>query len=385
MAVFIVAGARTPVGAFNGALKSVSAPDLFAVAAKSAIEKSGLAASDVEEAYVGCVLQGGVGQAPARQAVLAAGCPDTTEATTINKVCASGIKAIALAASSIALGDRKIMLAGGMESMSLAPVYLTRGITFGDTQARDAILADGLLDAGSKSHMGIFAEQTAKSVGVSREEQDAYALSSYERAEAAWSSGVFKEEVVPVTIKHPKGDTVVAVDEEYSRLQRAKVPTLRPAFAKDGTITAANASSLSDGAAAVVLAGEDTVRERGLAPLARIVATADAAIAPSDFATAPSQAIPRALARAGLTTDDIALWEINEAFAVVAVANMRLLGLDPAKVNTRGGAVSLGHPLGMSGTRIVVTLAHALKQGEYGVAAICNGGGAASAIVIQRV
>lgn len=385
MAVYIVAGARTPFGSFNGALKTVPAPELCAVASKSAISKAGLTPADIEEAYIGCVLQGGVGQSPARQAVLAAGCPDTTEATTINKVCASGVKAIAFAANAITLGERHIMLAGGMESMSRSPFYLPRDVSFGDIHARDAILADGLVDSGSQQPMGCCAEHTASTQNVSREDQDAYALSSYDRAEAAWAAQLYKDEIAPVTVSGRKGETVVAVDEEYSRVQRAKVPTLKPAFSQTGTITAANASSLSDGAAAVVLASEEAVRSRHLAPLARVVAAADAAVAPIDFAIAPSHAVPRALAKAGLKADDIALWEINEAFSAVALANIRLLNLDPAKVNTRGGAVSLGHPLGASGARIIVTLAHALKQGEYGVAAVCNGGGAASAVVIQRV
>lgn len=271
MAVYIVSGARTPFGAFNGALKTVPAPRLGAAASTAAISKAGLSPADIEEAYIGTALQGGVGQAPARQVVLEAGCPDTTEATTINKVCASGVKAIALAANTIKLGDRDIMLAGGMESMSRAPLYLPRAVSFGDVQARDAILADGLTDAGSQHQMGICAEHTAEVQKVSRTDQDAYALSSYDRAEAAWKAQLFSDEIAPVTITDRKGATTVAVDEEFSRLLRDKVPTLRPAFSASGTITAANASTLSDGAAAVVLASEEAVQRRGLAPLARII------------------------------------------------------------------------------------------------------------------
>lgn len=383
--VYIVAGTRTPIGAFNGALHTVPATQLGAVAARAAIAAARLAPADIEEAFLGAVLQAGAGQAPARQVVLAAGCPHATEATTINKVCASGAKALALAAAAIAAGDRHIMLAGGMESMSQAPLYMPRAHTFGNVLAADAILRDGLLDAHSQSHMGVCAEHTAHEQQVSREAQDAFAVESYDRAARAWAQDAFAREIAPVPVATRAGESLVATDEEYTRLQRAKVPSLRAAFVKDGTITAANASSLSDGAAALVLASADAVRTRGLTPLARVVATADAAIAPIDFAMAPKHAIERVLHKAGLGVADIALWEINEAFAVVPLAVMRALGLDHAKVNTRGGAVALGHPLGASGARIIVTLAHALAPGEYGVAAVCNGGGGASAVLIQRV
>ncbi|PKI82628.1 acetyl-CoA C-acetyltransferase [Malassezia vespertilionis] len=385
--VYILSALRTPIGSFQGALKSQTATDLGATAASAAIERAKLAPSDIEEAYVGNVLQANVGQAPARQVVLRAKCPDTTEATTVNKVCASGMKSVALAAQQIQLGVRSIMLAGGMESMSKAPFFLPRdGLSFGDATAKDAILRDGLSDAMNHESMGVCAEHIAKVRDISREVQDAYAISSYERAAAAWERGAFRDEIVPVTIHDARrGDTVVDEDEEYKRLKKEKVSTLRPAFDKNGTVTAANASSINDGAAAIVLASGRIVSQRNIAPLARVVATADAACAPIDFPTAPALAIPIALERAGLSNNQIALWEINEAFAVVAIANTQILELDPSKVNTLGGAVALGHPIGCSGARIVCTLAHALKPGEYGVAAVCNGGGGASAIVLERL
>ncbi|WFC96434.1 acetyl-CoA C-acetyltransferase [Malassezia brasiliensis] len=384
--VYIVSAVRTPVGAFQGALKSQSATDLGTAAAKAAIERAGIQPSDVEEAYLGCVLQANVGQAPARQVVLRAGCNESTEATTVNKVCASGMKALAFATQAIQLGDRNVMLVGGMESMSQSPFYLPRnGLTYGDAKANDAILRDGLSDALSQEHMGLCAENTAKMHNLSREAQDAYAIQSYERAAAAWSAGAFDAEIVPITLQDRRGETVVREDEEYKKLNKDKVASLRPAFQKDGTVTAANASSLNDGASALILASEQAVKERNLKPIARVIATADAARKPIDFPIAPALAIPRALERAGLSKDQIALFEINEAFSAVALANMQILDLDANKVNTLGGGVSLGHPIGSSGSRIIVTLVHALKKGEYGVASVCNGGGGASAVVVERL
>ena len=378
--VYIVSAVRTPVGSFNGALKKVQAVDLGAQAAVAAVERAHLKPADVEEAYLGCVLQASVGQAPARQVVLRAGCPDTTEATTVNKVCASGMKAIALATQSIQLGARSIMLAGGMESMSNAPFCIPRGgLVFGDANVTDVILRDGLQDAESRMAMGSCADHTARQENVSREEQDTYALTSYDRATRAWENQAFAEELVPVTIRDPKlGDQTVLEDEEFRRVKREKVRTLRPAFDKDGTVTAANASSINDGASALVLASGEAVQARKLTPLTRVVATADAACAPIDFPIAPSLAVPQALQRAGISKEEVALWEINEAFSVVALANIKRLGLDPAKVNTLGGGVSLGHPIGSSGSRIVVTLVHALQPGQYGVASVCNVRGSTS-------
>ncbi|PWN52393.1 thiolase [Violaceomyces palustris] len=383
--VYILSAARTPVGSFNGVLKKLTAPELGVAAVKTAIEKAGIKPEQVEEIYMGHVLQGNVGQSPARQVVIGAGCPETTEATTINKVCASGMKAISLASQNIALGQRNIMVAGGMESMSNAPFYMPRGATFGHQQVLDAIVKDGLHDVYNQVHMGNCAENTAKKMSITREAQDAYAIQSYKRAAEAWKAGAFAAEIAPVTIADPrKGDTVIVEDEEYKNVKFDKLPTLRPVFDKNGTVTAANASTLNDGASAVVLASKSEADKLGIKPLARIVAFADAACAPIDFPIAPAHAIPKALEKAGLTKDDISLWEINEAFSAVALANNELLGLDASKVNVLGGGVSLGHPIGSSGARIVVTLAHALKPGQYGCAGVCNGGGGASAIVIQR-
>ncbi|SPC68040.1 probable acetoacetyl-CoA thiolase [Ustilago sp. UG-2017b] len=382
--VFILSAARTPVGSFNGVLKKATAPELGVVAVKAAIERAGLKPDQIEEVYMGNVLQGNVGQAPARQVALKAGCPDTTEATTINKVCASGMKAISLAAQNIALGQRGVMVAGGMESMSNAPYYLPRGNTYGHVQATDAIVKDGLHDVYNQVAMGNCAENTAKKLSITREQQDNFAIESYRRSAEAWKANAFANEIAPVTISDKKGDVVISEDEEYKNVKLEKIPTLRPVFDKNGTITAANASTLNDGASAVVLASEAEVQKLGVKPLAKIVAFADAACAPIDFPIAPAYAIPKALERAGLTKDDISLFEINEAFSAVALANNQMLGLDASKVNVLGGGVSLGHPIGSSGARIVVTLAHALKPGQYGCAGVCNGGGGASAIIIKR-
>ncbi|GAC93716.1 acetyl-CoA C-acyltransferase [Pseudozyma hubeiensis SY62] len=382
--VYIVSAARTPIGSFNGVLKKATAPELGVVAVKAAIERAGIKPDQVEEVYMGNVLQGNVGQAPARQVALKSGCPDTTEATTINKVCASGMKAISLAAQSIALGQRGVMVAGGMESMSNAPYYLPRGNAYGHVQATDAIVKDGLFDVYNQFAMGNCAENTAKKLSITREQQDAFAVESYRRSAEAWKANAFASEIAPVTISDKKGDVVISEDEEYKNVKLEKIPSLRPVFDKNGTITAANASTLNDGASAVVLASEAEVAKMGVKPLAKIVAFADAACAPIDFPIAPAYAIPKALERAGLTKDDIALFEINEAFSAVALANNQMLGLDASKVNVLGGGVSLGHPIGSSGARIVVTLAHALKPGQYGCAGVCNGGGGASAIIIKR-
>ncbi|KAE8226163.1 hypothetical protein CF319_g1198 [Tilletia indica] len=386
MDVFIVSAARTPIGSFNGGLKKLSATQLGVTAVKAAISRAGLQPADIEDAFIGNVLQAGVGQAPARQVVLGAGCPDTTEATTINKVCASGLKAVSLAAQNIALGQRSIMVAGGMESMSNAPYYAPRGLSYGSTQFHDAIVKDGLTDASGQHLMGVCAENTAKKYNLTREDQDAYAIESYKRAAAAWERKAFADEIAPVTIPDPrKGDVEIAEDEEYKNVKMDKIPSLRPVFQKDGTVTAANASTLNDGASALVLASQAAIDKHGLKPLAKIISFADAACAPIDFPIAPAAAIPIALERAKLTKDDIALYEINEAFSAVALANNKILGLSADKVNVLGGGVSLGHPIGSSGSRILVTLVHALKKSDYGVAAVCNGGGGASAMVVQKL
>ncbi|KAG0150795.1 hypothetical protein CROQUDRAFT_37895 [Cronartium quercuum f. sp. fusiforme G11] len=386
--VYIIAAGRTPVGSFAGSLKALTAPELGAQVVKGTIARAGIKPEQVEEIFIGNVLQAGVGQSPARQVALGAGCPNTTEATTINKVCASGMKAIMLATQSLQTGSRQVMVAGGMESMSNSPFYLPRGTTFGHFQASDAIVKDGLWDVYNQFHMGTCAEHTAETHSISRADQDAYAIESYKRAAAAWASGAFADEIVPVEIADKRGGkpTIVVEDEEYKNIKLEKVASLRPVFKKDaGTVTAANASTLNDGASAVVLMTGSKANELGVSKLAKIISFADAACAPIDFGVAPARAIPLALEKAGLSLDDMAKIEINEAFSVVALANLKLLNLTPERVNVYGGAVALGHPIGSSGSRIVVSLAHSLKKGEYGLAGICNGGGAASAIVIQRV
>lgn len=382
--VYILSGCRTPIGNFQGALKSLTAPQLGVIAATNAVERAGIKKEDVEEVYMGHVLQGDVGQAPARQVVVNGGFPASTEATTINKVCASGLKAVSLGFQSIQLGDRNVILAGGMESMSNAPYYLSRNLAYGNSEARDAIVSDGYIDVYNKFHMGVCCENTNKRDKITREDQDDFAVESYKRALATQENGGFDAEIVPVSIKSRKGEVVVSKDEAPQAVNFDKIRSLKPVFAKDGTITAASASSINDGAAALVLASGDKATELGAKVQARIIAHSDAATDPIDFTIAPSLAIPKALARAGLKIEDIAKWEINEAFAGVSIANNRRLNLDPAKVNVRGGAVALGHPIGASGARILVTLINNLKDGEYGVAAICNGGGGATALVIQK-
>lgn len=387
--VVIVSAKRTPIGKFMGGLSSVPAPRLGAIAIKGALDAAKIAASQVDEVFMGNVLQAGVGQAPARQAALLAGISDTVPCTTINKVCSSGMKAISLAAQAIALGDAEVVVAGGMENMSLAPhiVPMRNGIKFGGAQLEDVMQKDGLTDAFDQVAMGVFADATAEKHQISREEQDAFAVESYRRAAAAWKSGAMYKEVVPVAVPQRRGeDIVIQEDEEFSNVNLTKIPQLRPAFSKEGTVTAANASTLNDGAAALVLMSEKKAKALGITPLAHIVSYADAAQEPQWFTTAPAKALPKVLAKANLPQAAIDLFEFNEAFSVVGLANMKLLGLSPEKVNIHGGAVSLGHPLGCSGARIVVTLINALttKNSTFGAAAICNGGGGASAIILKR-
>ncbi|KAJ5174200.1 Acetyl-CoA acetyltransferase [Penicillium canariense] len=389
---YILSASRTPTGKFNGAFTSVSAPELGAVAIKSALSKSKVPVEKITDVYMGNVLQGSVGQAPARQASIFAGLSSSVESLTVNKVCASGLKAVALAAQNIQLGLAEAQVAGGMESMTRVPYYLPRSSQlppFGEIKLEDGLIKDGLWDVFNQFHMGICAEQTAKKYEVTRKDQDEYAIRSYERAQQAWKENKFAEEIAPVTVKSKKGETVIERDEGYENLRIDKLTTLKPAFLRDGTgtITAANASSMNDGASALVLVNRDLAREfgNGGRALARIVSSADAAIDPIDFSVAPSKAVPIALERAGITKDQVAVWEFNEAFAAVIKANEKILGLQDAKVNMLGGAISLGHALGSSGSRILVTLLHQLQPGEYGVAAICNGGGAATAMVVQKL
>lgn len=387
--VYIVAAVRTPIGAFMGGLSTVPATQLGAIAIKGALEKGGVKPELVTEVFMGNVLQAGVGQAPARQAALGAGLPHTVACTTINKVCASGMKAIMLGAQTILAGDNEIVVAGGMENMSMVPHYIEgrNGTKFGNITMLDGITKDGLLDVYSKVPMGTCAEECAKEYNFTREDQDNFAITSYKRAAAAWEAGKFDNEIVPVSVPQRKGDPIViSRDEEYTNVQLDKIPSLRPAFDKDGTITAANASTLNDGASALVLASKEAVEKYGLKPLAKIIGYGDAAQEPVWFTTAPSKAVPVALAKAGLQTSDVDFWELNQAFAVVGLANTKILGLDPEKVDVNGGAVALGHPLGNSGSRVIVTLINVLKQnnGKIGGAGICNGGGGASAIIIEN-
>lgn len=387
--VVIVAAVRTPIGSFGGALKDVPATRLGAVAIEGALKKAGLQPAQVQEVLMGCVLQGNLGQAPARQAAIGAGLPDTVICTTINKVCASGMKAVAQGAQSILLGDAEIVVAGGMESMTNVPFYAGQmrwGNKYGNTTLIDGLAKDGLTDAYDGKAMGNAAELCAATCGISRQDQDAFAVNSYRRSQAAWAEGKFAEEVVPVPLPQRKGDPVMfAKDEEPFNVKFEKIPELKPSFQQDGTVTAANASTLNDGAAALVLMSREKANELGLKPLARIVAYADAEQAPEWFTTTPSLAVPKAVVKAGLRMEDIAYWELNEAFSVVGIENTRRMKLDPERVNVHGGAVSIGHPLGASGARILVTLIHVLRQNKarYGAAGICNGGGGASAMVIE--
>jgi acetyl-CoA C-acetyltransferase len=386
--VVIVSATRTPIGSFGGGLASVSATQLGGIVIKSAIEKAGLKPEQVQEVYMGNVLSANVGQAPATQAAIFAGLP-YLPATTVNKVCASGMKAIMLAAQSIALGENEVVVAGGMESMSNVPYYLDKarnGYRLGNGQITDGLLKDGLWDVYNDYHMGSAAELCAVECNISREEQDAFAIESYKRAQRSQSEGKFTSEITPVEVKDKKGGiTLFAEDEEPNTVKFDKIPSLKPVFKKDGTVTAANASTLNDGAAALVLMSREKADELGITPLAKIVSYADAQQAPEWFTTAPSMAIPLALHRAGLSADEIDYFEINEAFSVVSIANNQILKLNPEKVNVNGGAVSLGHPLGASGARIIVTLLNVLQQNNarYGAAGICNGGGGASAMVLE--
>jgi acetyl-CoA C-acetyltransferase len=387
--VVIVSAARTPIGSFMGALSTVSAPHLGAAAIKGALDKINLDPNMIDEVIMGNVVQAGVGQAPARQAALYAGLPESVIATTVNKVCASGMKAVMQGAQAIMAGDAEIVVAGGMENMSLIPHYLhlRNGNKFGPATMIDGMQKDGLTDAYDNNAMGVCADMCAKEYGFSREDQDAFAIQSYERSAKAWEQGKFDNEVVPVAVPQRRGEPVmVTKDEEYSNVKLDKIPSLNPAFTKDGTVTAANASTINDGAAAVILMSEEKAQALGLKPLAYIKGYADAAQEPKWFTTTPAKALPKALDKAGISVSDVDFFEFNEAFSVVGLANTKILGLDNDKVNVNGGAVSLGHPLGASGVRIIVTLINVLQQnnGKIGAAAICNGGGGASAIVIER-
>jgi acetyl-CoA C-acetyltransferase len=389
--VYIISAVRTPMGSFGGALKSLSATQLGAAAIKAALQQAGVKPEQIQDVLMGCVLQANLGQAPARQAAKFAGLPNEVNCTTVNKVCASGMKAIAQAAQSILLGDADIVVAGGMESMSNVPFYadsLRWGNKYGNASLIDGLAKDGLTDVYDGKAMGNAAELCAKECGISREAQDAFAIESYKRSQAAWEGGKFSNEVVPVEIPQRKGDPVVVnKDEEPFNVKFDKIPSLNPAFEKGGTVTAANASTMNDGAAALVLMSAEKAKELGLKPIAKILSYADAEQAPEWFTTTPSVAVPKAVAKAGLKMSDINYWELNEAFAVVGIENTKRMKLDPAKVNVHGGAVSLGHPLGCSGARIIVTLINVLKanNAKYGAAGICNGGGGASAMVIESL
>ena len=388
--VYIVSAVRTAMGSFGGTLANIPATHLGAAAIKGALNKINLDGKLVNEVFMGSVLQANLGQAPARQAAKFAGLPDSVISTTVNKVCASGMKSIMLAAQSILLGDNEIVVAGGMENMSAVPFYSdsTRwGAKYGNAQLIDGLAKDGLTDVYNNFPMGNCAELCAKDMKFTREEQDAFAIESYKRSAAAWTAGKFKNEVVPVTVKTKKGDIEFIEDEEYKNVNFEKIPTLKPVFQKDGSVTAANASTMNDGAAALVLMSKEKAEALGLKPLAKIKSYADAEQAPEWFTTTPSLAVPKAVEKAGLKMNDINYFELNEAFSVVGLANIKLMNLDAAKVNVNGGAVSLGHPLGASGARIIVTLINVLKQNKakYGAAGICNGGGGASALVIENV
>lgn len=388
--VYIISAVRTPIGSFMGSLSTVEAPKLGAAAIKGALNNGNVSAEHVDEVFMGNVLQANVGQAPARQAAIFAGINENVPCTTVNKVCASGMKAISLGAQSIMTGDNECVVVGGMENMSLVPHYYNarNGVKLGDIKLIDGMVKDGLTDVYNRVHMGVCAEKCAKEKNISREEQDAFAIESYKRSATAWEAGKFDNEVVPVEIPQRKGDPVVfSKDEEYLNVKMDKIPGLRPVFDQEGTVTAANASTLNDGASALILMSKEKMEALGLKAIAKIVSYADAAQSPEWFTTAPSLAIPKALKKANLSVSDIDFWELNQAFSVVGIANTKELGLDPAKVDVNGGAVSLGHPLGNSGSRIIVTLINVLKQngGKLGAAGICNGGGGASAMVIENI
>ncbi|MDG1913362.1 MAG: acetyl-CoA C-acyltransferase [Crocinitomix sp.] len=388
--VYIISAVRTPIGSFGGALSTVPATQLGAAAIKGALAKGNVAADAVTEVFMGNVMSANLGQAPARQAAIFAGIGNNVPCTTVNKVCASGMKALSLGAQSIIAGDNEIVVAGGMENMSSVPHYYNarKATKLGDVKMIDGMVKDGLTDVYNHVHMGVCAEKCATEKGFSREEQDAFTIESYRRSAAGWAAGKFNDEVVPVEVPQRRGNAIiVSEDEEYKNVKMEKIPTLRPVFDKEGTVTAANASTLNDGASALILASAEAVEKYGLTPIAKIAGYGDAAHEPEWFTTAPSKAVPVALAKAGLAISDIDYWELNQAFAVVGLANTKELGLDPTKVDVNGGAVSLGHPLGNSGSRIIVTLINVLKQngGKYGAAGICNGGGGASAMVIENV
>ena len=389
--VYIVSAVRTPMGSFGGTLSSMSAPKIGAEAIKGALSKINLDPSEVQEVFMGNVLQANLGQAPARQASIFAGISNDVPCTTVNKVCASGMKSIMLGAQSIMLGDKDCVVVGGMENMSAVPHYIPNsrnGQKLGNINVVDGLVSDGLTDVYNNYHMGNAAELCATECGFSREDQDEFALQSYDRSAAAWSAGKFNDEVITVEIPQRRGNAIqFSEDEEYKNLKREKVPTLRPVFQKEGTVTAANASTINDGAAALILMSKEKMDSLGLKPLAKVTSFADAAREPEWFTMAPAKALPIAINKAGLATDDIDYFELNEAFSVVGLANIKELGLNPENVNVNGGAVSLGHPLGCSGARIIVTLINVLKQnnGKYGAAGICNGGGGASAMVIENV
>ena len=388
--VVIVSVARTPIGSFLGSLADISAPKLGAIAIKGALNKINLDPQLIDEVFMGNVVSAGLGQAPARQAAIFAGIPDTVPCTTINKVCASGMKAIMLAAQAIKTGDAEIIVAGGMENMSSIPHYISgrKATKLGNINVNDGLLVDGLTDVYDQKHMGTCGDLCATEYNFTREDQDNFAIDSYSKSAKAWSNGKFANEVVPVEIPQRRGEPIIfSEDEEYKNVKMEKIPTLRPVFSKDGTVTAANASTLNDGAAALVIMSADKAKELKLKPIAKIIGFADAAHEPKWFTTAPAKALPKALDKAGISQDDVDYFEFNEAFSVVGLANIKILGLDPKKVNINGGAVSLGHPLGMSGARIVIALTSILEQNnaKIGAAAICNGGGGASAIVIERM
>jgi len=388
--VVIISAARTPIGSFGGSLSKVSATHLGAAAIKGALKKANMDPKHIEEVFMGNVLQANLGQAPARQAAMFAGIGENVPCTTVNKVCASGMKAISMAAQAIKCGDVDVAVAGGMENMSSVPHYYNarNAAKLGDVKLFDGMVKDGLTDVYNKVHMGVCADKCATDNNISREDQDNFAIESYNRAAKAWESGKFNDEVVPVEVPQRKGDPiVVSKDEEYSNVKLDRIPTLRAVFSKEGTVTAANASTLNDGASALILMSAEKAKELGLKPIAKLTSYADAAQDPELFTTAPSLAVPKALKKANLSVNDIDYWELNQAFSVVGIANTQKLGLDPSKVDVNGGAVSLGHPLGNSGSRIIVTLINVLKQnnGKYGAAGICNGGGGASAMVVENI
>lgn len=388
--VYIVSAVRTPIGSFLGSLSTVPAPKLGATAIKGAIEKANIQSDLIDEVFMGSVLQANLGQAPARQAAIFAGISDSVPATTVNKVCASGMKAISLAAQSILAGDNDIVVAGGMENMSMVPHYVDarNGTKLGNITMTDGMVKDGLTDVYDQIHMGVCADACATEYNFSREEQDNFAIESYKRAAKAWEEGKFDNEIVPVEVPQRRGEPIiVSKDEEYTNVKIDRVSTLRPAFSKEGTVTAANASTLNDGASALILASKEAVEKHNLKPIAKVVGYGDASQEPKWFTTAPAKAVPVALDKAGLKISDIDFWELNQAFSVVGLVNTKILGLDPSKVDVNGGAVALGHPLGNSGSRIIVTLINVLKQngGKYGAAGICNGGGGASAMVIENI